>query len=108
MQMRLVVATPLLALSITACRAVPFGDPGVTFAITNRCGTDIEIDVRLATDAPEDFSRLVPNEVIRFAQADAPLTDFELRVRAVGDPASTTVTTPARPAVSVEGDLCPG
>ena len=66
------------------------------------------MQMRLATDAPEDFLRVAPNETIRFAQADAPLTDFELRVRAVGDPSSTTVTTPTRAAVSVEGGLCPG
>jgi hypothetical protein len=102
-----VLTIPLIAVALGGCSRVSFGgDPGVTFRLTNGCATDVEVDVRLATDAPEDWRRLAPNETVRLAHVDAPISEFELHVRAVDDPSTETFTTPADDVVTVSGHLC--
>lgn len=67
-------------------------DPGVTFTIDNRCGFDIETDLRLLTDRVGTWDLVRAGETARFAQADAEFAEFTMAVRPAGNVGAEVVT----------------
>lgn len=65
----------------TGCRGGLPGDPGLTFTIENRCGYDIDVNIRLPADPTGDWDLIANGASVRFAQADAEPEEFVISVR---------------------------
>ena len=72
----------VIAIAIfSGCRGGVPGDPGLTFTVQNRCGFDVDVDLRLRTDPVGDWDLIVQGTSVRFAQADAEPAEFIMSVR---------------------------
>jgi hypothetical protein len=99
----------LVLVCVSCSPTIGPGDPGLVFEVTNMCGFDVDVDIRLPNDSLNDWYPIVSATTIRFAQADAEPEEFATIVRRPDQPGGDTVTVvPTSASVTLgPGSGCP-
>ena len=93
---------------LSGCRGGVPGDPGLTFTVQNRCGFDVDVDLRLRTDPAGDWDLIVQGTSVRFAQADAEPAEFIMSVRRSTATSDEVTVEPSSSSITLqEGSGCP-
>ena len=94
--------------ALSGCRGGVPGDPGLTFTVQNRCGFDVDVDLRLRTDPAGDWDLVTQGSSVRFAQADAEPADFIMSVRRSKAASDEVIVEPSSSSITLqEGFGCP-
>lgn len=94
--------------ALSGCRGFVPGDPGLTFTVQNRCGFDVDVDLRLRADPAGDWDLVAQGSSVRFAQVEALPVDFIMLVRRSKAASDEVTVEPSSSSIALqEGFGCP-